>query len=553
MKNHYPQVLDRVASVVRAVVLLTTTIMTRLRAYPGAPGLGLDLFLAFGGVYILVTAMAQHYARRHRPDTGALVSLDVFYITGLVWHTGGLHSEYYLLYYLPILNASMRLDFRQAIMSSALAGLCYALIMVAGGLESTVVSTAALQLATFGGSALVLALFFGTVATLSRGQRQLTDRLERAVERLSALYRVARAVHTENGLQSVADTTLELALELSCASAGYLALSGEAGQLTVMATRVAAGEHETGRDFGQVAVTSRAQRARTHMCEQPPFDLHLAEHCLVQRAPTVTDPLGRHPELNRPGDGCCAVSVPLAYGDHTYGALQLFSRSGDTFAQAELELLTALTQEAAVAIENARLATEVRRLSVTDELTGLYHRSEFRRLLTAEVEAARVNGAPIAVVLFDVDGMRGINSEHGHAAGDAVLLAFADLLRRYVRSQDIVARFGGDELAVLLPHGGIDAARAVSTRVCQAMAHREFRFEGEDEAHCVTLCAGAVVAREMPSNADQLIGRADEALFEAREAGAGQIRFWEATVRRGIVTEVGRIVERMQDSSQQWR
>jgi diguanylate cyclase (GGDEF)-like protein len=544
MKNHHPQVLDRVASVVRAVVLLTTTIMTRLRVYPGAPDLGLDLFLACGGVYVLVTAMAQHYARRHRPDTGALVSLDVFYITGLVWHTGGLHSEYYLLYYLPILNASMRLDFRQAIMSSALAGLCYALIMVAGGLESTVVSTAALQLATFGGSALVLALFFGTVATLSRGQRQLTDRLERAVERLSALYRVARAVHSKNGLQSVADTTLELALELSCASAGYLALSGEAGQLTVMATRVAAGEH---------AVTSRGQRAPTHVSEQPPFDLHLAQHCLVQRAPTVTDPLGRHPELNRPGDGCCAVSVPLAYGDHTYGALQLFSRSGDTFAQAELELLTALAQEAAVAIENARLATEVRRLSVTDELTGLYHRSEFRRLLTAQVEAARVNGAPIAVVLFDVDGMRGINSEHGHAAGDAVLLAFADLLRRYVRSQDIVARFGGDEFAVLLPNGGIDAARAVSTRVCQAMAHREFRFEGEDEAHRFTLCAGAVVAREMPSHADQLIGRADEALFEAREAGAGQIRFWGATVRRGIVTEVGRMVEHMQDLSQQWR
>ena len=546
MRDRNVQILNGVASVVRCVVLLTATIMTRVQAYPVEPNLGLDLFLAFGCVYVLVTALIDRYLPRYRPETMALVSLDVFYVTGLVWQTGGMHSEYYLLYYLPILNASMRLDFRQAIMSSALAALCYTLVMVAGGLESTVVNSAALQLATFGGSALVLALFFGTMSALSGSQRELTEKLQRAVERLSALYRVARAVHAGDSLQSVVDTTLELALELSGGRAGYLALQNDGGELVVKASRAAAG-------------------ARKGL-EETDFDRHLAEHCLVQRAAQVSslripDVRSSHPQV--PGGtgfkpvhaDCCVVSAPLIYGDHAYGALQLFARPGDTYGEQEVELLTALAQEASVAIENARLLTQLHRLSVTDELTGLYHRAEFRRLLISEVETARVNGDAIAVLLLDIDGMRSINSEHGHEAGDAVLLAFADLLRRHVRSQDMAARYGGDEFAVLLPRGGIDAARKVSARLCHAMARHAFQFEGsENEAHRFTLCAGAVVASEMPNHADQLIGRADEALFEAKQAGPGQIRFWEATVQRGIVTAVRKIVEEVQHSTdEQWR
>jgi diguanylate cyclase (GGDEF)-like protein len=526
--------LNRAAAAVRAVVLLTATIMTRMQDHHlAASSSPVDLFLVCGAFYVLLTAVVDRLAPRWRLDTAALVSLDVVYITGLVWRTGGLASEFYLLYYLPILNASMRLDFRQAILSSLLAGLCYTLVTVAAGLDSTIVSSAALQLATFGGSAAVLALFFGSMAALSHSQRDLTAKLQDAVERLSALYRVARAVHARDSLQNVVDTALELAMELAGAPVGYVALSNDAGELLVKSSRAAPDEQE--------------------MCERPGFDRHLAEHCLVVRGPVVTDVGGSHPHLPcESAAGRCVVSVPLIYGDCAYGALQLFRRPGDLCDQRAVELLAALAQEASVAIENARLLTEVHRLSVTDELTGLYHRSEFLRLLAAEVERARSSREPLTVLLFDVDGMREINSQHGYAAGDEVLLAFADLLRRLIRAQDIAARYGADEFAVLLPGGGIDAARAVSTRLCQAMAHRQFHFGGE-QVHHFTLCAGAVVVGEMPNSAEQLIGRADEALFEARQAGPGQIRFWEATVKRGIVTQVRQIVEQVQHSSEQWR
>jgi len=528
------EVLNTVASVVRCVVLLTATGMTRVRLYPVAASLELDLFLAFGAVYVLLTAFVDRLAARYRPATTALVALDVAYITGLVWYTGGLASEYYLLYYLPILHASMRLDFRQAIMSSLLAAACYALITVTAGLGSAVISSGTLQLATFGGSALVLALFFGSVAALSASQRELTRKLEHAVERLSALYRVARAVNAADSLQSVVDTTLELAVEMGRAQVGYLALSNEAGDLLVKSSRV--GEDESdGRDY-------------------PGFDRYLAERCLVQRGAVVTDARGDHPEVpQRSSAGCCVVSVPLERGDRAYGALQLFNERAEACGEREIEVLVALAQEAAVAIENARLVTEVHRLSVTDRLTGLYHGSEFRRLLASEVDAARAKGDPITVLLLDIDGMRRINSEHGHQAGDEVLLAFADMLRRYIRSRDVAARYGRDEFAVLLPCGGVDAARAVSSRLCHALARHEFRFGENRDVHHVTLCAGAVVAREMPNDPEQLIGRADEALFEAKEAGPGQIRFWEATVRSGIVTHVREIVEHVQQSSPQWR
>ena len=532
MKDRNLRALNAAAAVVRGAALLTATVMTRMQAYPGPAAPVLDLFLGLGALYVLATSLVDRMPPRFRPGTAALVSFDVLYITGLVWYTGGLASEFHLLYYLPILNASMRLDFRQAILSSVLAAACYALVTVAAGLDSTIVSTAGLQLATFGGSAAVLALFFGSMAALSASQRELTTKLQETVERLSALYKVARAVHARDSLQNVIDTTLELAMEIAGAPVGYVALSNGAGELLVKSSRTAPGPQQP--------------------CQPPGFDRHLAEHCLVARAPVVTDVEGDHPDLPRESPpGCCVVSVPLMYDESAFGALQLFARHGEVWGASEMELLAALAQEASVAIENARLLTEMHRLSVTDELTGLYHRTEFRRLLELEVNRARTRGESLVVLLFDIDGMRQINLEHGHPAGDEVLLAFADMLRRLTRPRDIAARYGGDEFAVLMASGGIDAARSVSSRLCQAMAQHEFRFG--DHVHHFTLCAGAVVAREMPNNADQLVGRADEALFEARQAGPGQVRFWEATVKRGIVTQVHQIVEHVQRASEQWR
>jgi diguanylate cyclase (GGDEF)-like protein len=534
MRDGNAQALNTAAAFVRAVVLLTATVMTRVRLSAGAPTLALDLFLAGGAAYVILTLIVERYAPRRRPDTSALIALDVFYITGLLWHTGGLASEYYLLYYLPILHASMRLDFRQAVMSSLLAGLCYAMVTVAGGLGTRVISSAAAQLATFGASAMVLALFFGSMSAVSRSQRELTRRLERAVDRLSALYRAARAVHGKDSLQSVVDSTLELAMELVGASFGYIALGDGAGELAVKSSRPAGAANAP---------------------DSPAFDRRLAEHCMVQRTPVTTDAQGKHPDVARAAHArCCAVSVPLVCGEHAFGALQLFKPRGEICGEREIDLLLALCQEASVAIENARLLTEVHRLSVTDELTGLYHRSEFRRLLAAEVENARIHGGSVAVLLFDIDGMRRINAEHGYTAGDEVLLGFADMTRRLIRSRDVAARYGADEFAVLLPGGGIDGARAVLRRLTEAVATHAFHFEGESEARHFAICAGAVVAAEMPSDPEQLIGRADEALFEAKQAGPGKTRFWEATVKRGIVTQVRQIVEHAQQTTDRgWR
>jgi diguanylate cyclase (GGDEF)-like protein len=527
------RVLNAGASIVRGVALLTATIMTRPHPYSAAGDAGLDWFLMLGAAYILATALLDRYPTRLKIQTSILVSLDVFYITGLIWHTGGLTSEYYLLYYLPILNACMRLDFRQAILSSVLAAVCYGFVTVATGLDTAVVSTAGLQLATFAGSAAVLALFFGTVSALSASQRALTAKLEDAVGRLSILYRAARALHGNGSLQSALEATLDLALETGHAHAGYVALNDDTGDLRIECQRVAAGDDES--------------------TPIPEFDIHLAERCLVVRNPLMTDIGCSHRDgVRDAGAECCIVSVPLLRRDRALGALQLFGYPGDRREPRQIDLLSALAHEAAVAVENAHLKSQVLRLSVTDELTGLYHRSEFQRLLSEEVAGARVSGQSLCVILFDIDGMRRINVEHGPQAGDEVLVAFADMLRRMTRSSDIAARYGGDEFALFLPSGGIDAGRSVSSRLCEALAQRAFDF-GNGEAHRFTSCAGVVVATEMPNRAAQVVGRADEALFEARQAGPGQIRFWEATVKRGIITHVRQIVDQVQHGPTQWR
>lgn len=533
MKERNLRNLDVAASVVRGAALLTATVMTRWSTSSASSSSGLDWFLILGAAYVLATALVGRYGRRVKVESSALVSLDVLYITGLIWHTGGLASEYHLLYYLPILNACMRLDFRQAVLTSVLAAACYALVAVAAGFDTAIVSSAGVQLATFAGSAGVLALFFGTVASMSNGQRALTAKLEDAVRRLSILYRAARAVQGNGGLENVLQATLDLALETVRAHAGYVALSDDTGELQVQFRRVTADDAAS--------------------CPVPEFDLRLAQRCLVVHHPVITDLEGAHRDrMLGAGAESCVVSVPLLRRDRALGALQLFGQPSDLCDPRQVDLLNALAHEATFAIDNAHLESQVRRLSITDELTGLYHRSEFQRLLSEEVERARVSGQPLCVILFDIDGMRRINFEHGHPAGDEVLLAFADMLRRMTRSGDIVARYGGDEFALLLPGAGVDGGRAVSSRLCEALAQRAFDF-GNGEAHCFTLCAGAVVVSEMPNKAAQVMGRADEALFEARQAGPGHVRFWEATVKRGVINHMQQIVAQVQNESTQWR
>jgi diguanylate cyclase (GGDEF)-like protein len=177
--------------------------------------------------------------------------------------------------------------------------------------------------------------------------------------------------------------------------------------------------------------------------------------------------------------------------------------------------------QAGIALENARLHEEVRRQATTDELTSLVNRRRFIEALETELERARLFETPLSVVLADLDDFKRINDHHGHHGGDQALSSFGKLLREQVRDFDVAARLGGEEFAILLPQTTADAAAVVASRIRDALASTRVPVSETEE---VRLTASFGIAESSSGrSADELLRRADDALYAAKRAGKDRV------------------------------
>lgn len=160
----------------------------------------------------------------------------------------------------------------------------------------------------------------------------------------------------------------------------------------------------------------------------------------------------------------------------------------------------------------------LRRMATRDQLTGLFNRREFERILTEEEERSRRFGHPLSLLMIDIDRFKWINDTHGHPVGDAVLREVARRLADEVRSVDRVARFGGEEFAVVLMEADRGAAFEMARRVCAAI-EREPVLVNETLPLNVTVSAGAASLPDDARTGEALVVAADKALYAAKGAG----------------------------------
>ncbi len=171
--------------------------------------------------------------------------------------------------------------------------------------------------------------------------------------------------------------------------------------------------------------------------------------------------------------------------------------------------------------ELERLTEELRWLSQTDPLTGAANRRAFMEALEEEYHRARRYGHPLSVLMFDLDHFKQINDRYGHAAGDAVLKEFAQVVMPEVRGSDCFARLGGEEFAVLLPESGLDAACKLAERLRQDAAG--LRFSSPAGAFGVTVSIGVAELEAGDQAPDALLTRADRMLYTAKAAGRDRV------------------------------
>jgi diguanylate cyclase (GGDEF)-like protein len=223
------------------------------------------------------------------------------------------------------------------------------------------------------------------------------------------------------------------------------------------------------------------------------------------------------------------VEVPMMARGQVHGLVVLALDAEDAFDQLKevRRLARAMADSMSLALSNIALREKLRTQSLRDPLTGLYNRRYMEDALDRYVSLAERTGSSTAVVMIDLDNFKRLNDEHGHAKGDAVLRDVAGQLTGGLRPSDVIARYGGEELLVVLPDCTLDDAQ-LKAEILRA------RIEGLSEVHGISVSAsfGVAAVPETSTSPVDVVPMADAALYAAKQAGKNCIRMAERRAGR---------------------
>ncbi len=221
-------------------------------------------------------------------------------------------------------------------------------------------------------------------------------------------------------------------------------------------------------------------------------------------------------------DAACVLLLPLTVAGRVVGVAELACAKVQKPSADEVELYAAMANHAAAALENARLMAALRTAADIDQVTGVTNHRYLQERLKQEVARSGRTGASLSVLMIDLDGFKLINDRHGHADGDRVLRNVAAMLKQTVRTNDVVARYGGDEFVILMPDTQEDAARHVADRVVKGIRGYAHPLSDGTEGR-VSCSVGLAVHPTDGRTAAALLRAADAAMYGVKRAGGSRV------------------------------
>ena len=229
------------------------------------------------------------------------------------------------------------------------------------------------------------------------------------------------------------------------------------------------------------------------------------------------------PGLEQGGHPQHALVVPIQRSGQLMGAMELYLNAWRELTEDQADLLNGVASQAAIAIRHAQLFTAQEENALTDELTKLANRRALAQRFLQEMQRARRHHYSIAFMMVDIDHFKQVNDTYGHLNGDAVLAELAQILVTGARESDVCARFGGEEFALILHETTESGARVLAERIRAKVAAATFPGGLK-----LTISIG-VAATDEAALFTQLIDRADQALYAAKQGGRNQVRVADMT------------------------
>jgi diguanylate cyclase (GGDEF)-like protein len=221
-----------------------------------------------------------------------------------------------------------------------------------------------------------------------------------------------------------------------------------------------------------------------------------------------------------------AMCVPLIYHQRLIGVIAVGDKRKDKqFTESDIELLTMLGQQVAIAIENAQLFKKVQILATTDELTGLPNRRELFRVGSELFELSKSDNIPLSAIMLDIDLFKSINDTYGHSTGDQVLTGLARLCSKLIRENDILCRYGGEEFTLILPGANLNTANRVAERLRKAFETTPLQTDRGDVL--ATVSFGVATLNAKHASLAALVDEADAAMYKAKNLGRNRVEVFK--------------------------
>ena len=218
------------------------------------------------------------------------------------------------------------------------------------------------------------------------------------------------------------------------------------------------------------------------------------------------------------------IVAPLRRRNRIIGLIAALSEKEGEFTSQKLDILTIISAEAGLIVENAHLLEKTKLLSITDGLTEIYNHRHFQECIRKEIEKTEKANFPLSLIMGDIDNFKNYNDTNGHPEGDKVLREIAQILKRNTKGSDTVARYGGEEFVIILPNTTKENALIVAENLRKKIEESKFPFEEKSQpTGKLTITFGVANYPLDAKSVRDLIKEADRALYRGKEEGKNRV------------------------------